>query len=726
MGADQATVRTSICRACNAFCPVDVTIEAGQVTKVTGNRRAPLYRGFSCPKGRILPKLHNMPERLLHSLKRQPDGSFKPISSADLTREIGEKIASIIERHGPRSVATYLSGGVIEQPAASTLMISFLEAIGSPMMFSASTIDQPGMNIGYALHGRWLGGRIKPEELDVYVVVGGNPINSKQFLPQNPGMQIKAMRRRGAKLIVIDPRRSETARLADIHLQAIPGEDPTILAGLAHLVIAGGGVDEAFVAQNAHGYEALAEAVRPFTPAYVAARAGLDEGALREAAQVLIESEKGDLALGTGPSMATRGVLSSYLALAINTLRGFWAREGSDAMHPSVLLPPREFRAQPASPTPAWGYGEQTRIRGLEETPAGMPVAALPDEILTPGEGQVKALFLHGGVLNSWPQQDKTIEALRALDLLVIHDTVLSPTAKMADYVIATRMQLEIPAMTLLNEMISAGGHSGYGWSEPFAYYGPALVDPPAGSDLLESWQIYYRMAQRLGVDLKVVNWKSNATNPPRIDMTREPKTEDLYQLMCAGSAVAPGEVARHRDGKVFESCRRRVRARDPGCTDFLELGNEEMLAELHAVAGEPPERRRRTDSKYRFLLIPSRLQNSTNTFYKPGGLLKWSYNPAFMNPDDMRSLQLQAGDSVRIRSRHGEVTAFVEEDDGLRPGVVAMMHGFGGSPGPGYDPRRDGANVNQLTAWEDDNDPHTGMPRMGALPVSVEAAQAP
>ena len=144
-----------------------------------------------------------------------------------------------------------------------------------------------------------------------------------------------------------------------------------------------------------------------------------------------MEARTGDIGLGTGPSMATRGILSSYLALCLNTLWGFWAAEGEDAMHPSVLLPPREFRAQPIAPYPAWGVGEKTRIGGFEPTPAGMPLAALPGEILTPGEGQVRALFLHGGAVQSWPQYDKTVEALGALELLVIHDTVLSPTARL-------------------------------------------------------------------------------------------------------------------------------------------------------------------------------------------------------------------------------------------------------------------------------------------------------
>ncbi|PEQ13921.1 hypothetical protein B2G71_06370 [Novosphingobium sp. PC22D] len=712
---------TTICRSCNAFCPIDVTVEGGRAVKVEGNRRAPIYHGYTCPKGRALPELHRHPERLSRSLKKQPDGAFVEISSEDLIGELADRLGTIIDRHGPRAVAAYLSGGVIEQPAASALMISFLEAIGSPMLFSASTIDQPGMTIGYALHGRWSGGRTRPEARDVSVIVGGNPINSKQYLPQNPGMQIKRMRRAGGKLVVIDPRRTETARLADIHLQPIPGEDPTILAGLAHLMIREGHANSAFIAANAAGFEALAQAVAPFTPAYVAARAGIEEGDLRSVARVLGEARTGDVALGTGPSMATRGILSSYLALCLNTLRGFWAAEGEEAMHPSVLLPPREFRAQPVAPYPAWGFGEKTRIRGFEPTPAGMPLAALPGEILTPGDGQVRALFLHGGAVQSWPQSGRTREALAALDLLVIHDVVLSPTARLADYVIATKMQLELPAITVLNEIIANSGHAGYGTADPFAFCGPAVVAPPEGADLVESWQTYYRVAQRLGLPLRLTNWRAASDSRPELDMTREPTTMDIYAMMCAGSAAPIDAVRSHRDGHVYEHLRRFVGPRDPDCADRLELADADMLAELAKVAAENPAGRRGTDARFAFQLIPSRLQNATNTFVKARGALRRSYNPAFMNGADMADLGLSSGDEVRIRSRHGQVRAIVEEDAGLRRKVVAMMHGFGRAPDD--DPRRHGTNVNHLTAWDDDFEPHTGMPRMGALPVAITPA---
>jgi anaerobic selenocysteine-containing dehydrogenase len=147
------------------------------------------------------------------------------------------------------------------------------------------------------------------------------------------------------------------------------------------------------------------------------------------------------------------------------------------------------------------------------------------------------------------------------------------------------------------------------------------------------------------------------------------------------------------------------------------------MIEQLREVRHEEVMARRRTGPDFPFLLISSRMQNHTNSGIKPDGLVKTGYNPVFMNPADMEASGLQAGDMVRIRSRHGTITSFAEPDRDLRTGVIAIMHGFGARPDRPYDARRDGANVNDLLSWEDDHDPHHGMPRMSAVPVTVEPA---
>jgi anaerobic selenocysteine-containing dehydrogenase len=711
-------VKPSTCRICSAYCPVSVTLDHGRVVRVEGNRNAPLYDGYTCPKGRALPAFHNRPDRLLHSMKRQPDGSYQPIETDVAIAEIAEKLGVIVARHGPRAVAGFLGNPGVEQVATAPMMMSLLRAIGSPMFFSMATLDQPNTKIAEALHGVWDGGRMRPETLDVMLIAGGNPVISKQYFGQNPGMRLKELVRRGTSLIVIDPRRSETARRAAVHLQPIPGQDAVIAAGLVHLVIAMGGVNQTFVARNAAGLAELTRAVAPFTPEYVAARAGIPEADLRSAAAIIAKAKRGNFGTGTGVSMTGRGVLTTYLYNCLQTLRGFWAEEGDEMLCSPVLLPPANPRAQPRGPFPAIGFGEKMRTRGLEQSVAGMPAAALVDEILTPGEGQIRALFLHAGAMRTMPGEARTHQALRSLDLLVTHDIEMSPTAQVADYVIASKIAFEIPVLSFLVELNSVF-HQGYGYSDPFGSAQPALVEPPAGSDVIDAWRLYYRIAQHLGLQLECGGMFATELSP--VDMANEPSTEHIHATMAAGSAIPLERLAQYPDGHVFEEARVHIGPRDPACTDRLDLASVDMIAELAELAGENPDENRGTNAEFPLLMVPKRMQNATNgSFRADAERLHVQTNPAFLHPADFAEFNLAQGGLAQLRSRHGMIEVTVEADPDLRRGVVAIAHGFGRHPDENPDARKFGGNVNRLTALDDDFDRYSGIPRMGAIPVSL------
>jgi anaerobic selenocysteine-containing dehydrogenase len=711
-------VEPSTCRACSAYCPVLVKLDGGKVAAVRGNPAVPMYQGYTCPKGRALPALHDNPNRILHSMKRQPDGSYTRVAIDVAIVEIAEKLADIVARHGPRSVAAFVGNPGVEQVATAPMMMALLRAIGSPMFFSMATLDQPNTKVAEALHGAWEGGRMRPETLDVMLIAGGNPVISKQYFGQNPGMRLKELVRRGTALIVIDPRRTETARRATIHLQPIPGQDAVIAAGLVHLIIANGWANEGFVARNAAGFAALAEAVSSFTPEYVATRAGLAAGDLCTAAALIGQAQRGNFATGTGASMTGAGTLTTYLYNCLQTLRGFWAQEGDEMLYSPVLLPPAAPRAQPTNPIPPIGFGEKMRVRGLEQCVAGMPAAALVDEILTPGPGQVRALFMHAGAMRTMPDEARTHEAFRSLDLMVTHDIEMSPTAMVSDYVIASRLGFEIPVLSFLVELNSVF-HQGYGYPEPFGAAQPALVEPPPGSDVIDAWRLYYRIARHLGLDLECGSMFA-ATGSP-LDMSTEPSTEDIYDLIAAGSAVPLERVRRYPQGHVFEEARVRIGPRDPQCTARLDLANPAMLRDLTELTSKSPEASRRTSDDHPLLLVPRRMQNVTNgsTRLEPARLGVMT-NPAFLHPDDIVAYGLSPGGLAEVRSSHGMIEVVVGADPDLRRGVLAIAHGFGREPGGDNDTRRDGANVNRLTALDDDYDRYSGMPRMGAIPVSI------
>ncbi len=228
----QTEIVPTLCRLCIAHCGVLAHVEDDngrrKVTKVTGDPDNPLFKGYTCPKGRALPELHNHEGRLLHSLKLQADGSHTPIASQDAVVEIADHIQALIDEFGPRSIAFYVGTPNAGQPTAAGMGNAFMRALGSRMFFTSNTIDQPGKQIATALHGKWLGGEPDFDRADAWLLVGNNPIISKSagISGQNPAQKLKDAQARGMKLIVIDPRVSDSARKAHIHLQCRPGEFP--------------------------------------------------------------------------------------------------------------------------------------------------------------------------------------------------------------------------------------------------------------------------------------------------------------------------------------------------------------------------------------------------------------------------------------------------------------------------------------------------------------------
>ena len=712
-----------LCRLCVGYCPIMVTVEGGRAVKVTGDPAAPLFDGYTCPKGRALPEFHNGPERLLHCLRRTPDGKFERIASDAAVAEIAERVARIVAEHGPEAVALYSGTGATSSTIPSMVAGAWLRALGSPMFFTVSTIDKPGMAIGQARHGLWEAGHPPFEQAEAWVLIGSNPVISKTggFPQNNPGMRLKEAVRRGLKLIVIDPRRNEVARKAHIHLQCLPGHDPEILTAMIHVILAEGLFDAEFLRVNADGFEALKEATAPFSPAVVAARAGLAEADLIAAARVFAGARTTGIFCGTGPNFATHGNLTEYLCNCLTTLCGHWAKAGDPLQKPNVLLPAWTGRAQPSPPWPE-AAGVPLRVRGLRGNASGLPAAALADEILLPGKGQIKALFCLGGnPMMAFPDQQRTFEAMQALDLLVVLDPEMTATSELAHYVLPPPLMLETPGTSLLMESIKYLAHS-RGIDQPYARYAPALVAPPEGSDLMGDWEFFYDLAKAMDLPLTVTVGYGNGSlkeAPPHrvpLDMAHRPTTDELTAMLLATSRIPLDEVKRYPHGHVFP-VNEVVQERDPDCTARLDIGNAVMMEELAelAAAAAPVQ-----DDEFPLLLVPKRVNHLVNSYGRQNPALnrKQPSNPLSLNPADAERMGLATGDTIHVRSPFGQIGALVEIDPDIRPGVASMTHCYGLNPDQPTDPARDGGNVGRLISVEDHPDPVTGIPRMGALPV--------
>ncbi len=707
---------TAICRFCHATCGMVATLEDGRVTRLIGDIDNPMYAGYSCVKGRNYHAFHESPSRLRAPLRRRSDGGFESASSAAVLDEIAVRTRDILDRHGPRSVAMY--GGTFSHfcPAGVMLRESFMDAIGSPMRFSNATIDQPGKPISMALHGKWGAGPQDFADADVCMLVGANPLVSMWGgIPSfNPAKRLHEARQRGLKLIVIDPRRTESARKADLHLQCLPGQDVPLLAAMLNVIITEGLCDRAFIEAETEGFGALAAAVAPFTPERVAPRAGIEAGSIIEAARMFARAQRGNVTSGTGPSMAPHGVLMDYLVLALNTVCGRWIKAGERMPNRGVLF--RQFSgvARAEKPRAATGFGEALRVRGLTDTAAGLPTAALAEEILTPGEGQVKALFVVGGnPLLSWPNQAKTRRALESLELLVVVDPVLSETARHAHYVIGPRFGFESPAITFGNEGITVYGLS-LGYPEPFAQYQPQLIEPPAGSDVLEDWRIFYELGRRMGYPL--------AFRGQPFDMSTPPTTDGLLSQFVARSRVPLEEIKRHPHGAVFPDPKPCAEPRDAEWPHRLQLAAPVMIAELQGIAAQKSEAPAPAGpvmggegSALRLLLVSRREHALYNSVAHdlPALRRRLPHNPAHINPQDAARLGIVDGAIVEIESAVGGIRAVAHLAPDVREGVVSIAHGFAGAC--------TAALIDDATDYE----ALSGLPRMSALPVTVRPAAA-
>jgi anaerobic selenocysteine-containing dehydrogenase len=417
--------------------------------------------------------------------------------------------------------------------------------------------------------------------------------------------------------------------------------------------------------------------------------------------------------------------MPQYLLTCLNIICGRYVRAGEAVDNPGVLLSRATPRAQPVEPRAARGLGETMVARGLTMAASGMPTAALAEEILA---GKVRALLCVGGnPAVSWPDQNLSVRALGALDLLVQFDIRMTPTAQLADYVIAPKVSVEVPTSSWAYEKIEAYG-SIYAMAEPFGMYAPRLLDPPAGSDLIEEWEFFYGMARRMGLPLHCAQARSNSATQREdrpgvdIDMANKPDSDELLDLLTRGSRIPIAEVKRFPHGALFPEPIEAA-PKDPSCTARFNVGNGEMMAELGDVADEPPLSRR-GGGRFPLLLICRRSPHLNNSggldipsLLRKGG----TFNPAFLNPEDMAAMGLADDMEVTIRSEHGAIPAVVREDKSLRRGVVSMSHSFGRLPGTAQDIRAHGSNTSQLTSVADDYDGYSGMPRMSAVPVRIE-----
>lgn len=704
------TAHKSFCRLCHAVCGIEVDVEDGRAVAVRGDKDHPISQGYLCVKGRQLLEQHTHPERLRGTLRRRGDG-FVPIASEIAMDEVAAKLEAIIARDGPGAVAIY-SGTHGLFSAAKRLVIAWITGIGSPWYFTPNTIDQPSQQTGWARHGAWDAGVQRFTDADVMLFVGNNPgvsAFSRDGGPPyaNAFKHLRDARRRGLRIIAIDPRRTELAKDADVHLQVRPGEDPTLLAGMLRVILENDLHDRDFAAAHLTGVDTLRAAVAGYTLSYVEARTGVPAALVERAACLFAAGPRGTAMTCTGVNMAPRPDVTQHLVIALNSLCGRFNRAGDPVRNPGVLNPPRIRYAEVVPPAPLWGDGPRSRFRGLGRFATEMPINVFADEILTPGAGQIRALVCVGGnPAVAFPDQRKTLAALAALELSVVLDVKLTATAALAHYVFGCKLSLEKPGTARTAETQL---------DVPFAQYTPALVHPDF--DVLEEWELFWGLAHRMRVPLRLEDGRT-------LDIDRKPTPDEYLDFLLADSRVPLDEVRRYPGGHVFEPAEpERVQpARPERAANRMDVAPPAVIDQLRAIRAEALSSSGSYggDTRFTHRLISRRMMEVYNS---TGDHLprRVPYNPAFMHPADLAAIGVHAGDVVRIDSDHDFIYGVVAESADVLPGVISMAHAHGGGP----DVRRVGSTTGRLVSTERDFEPVSGMPRQSAIPVNVRPLSA-
>jgi len=627
-----------------------------------------------------------------------PNGNFARIPLAQALDEIAAKIADVRTRLGPDAVAGFRGTMGYTNVLANALLPELIKALGSNSFFSTMTIDQSAKWVAVERLGAWAGGRSPMRDADVLMFVGTNPLVSLStfnFNNQNPAKSIKDAQARGTQIIVIDPRESETAKFADLHLRPWPGEDATLLAGVLHIILDREWQDVEFCSQFVDGLDTLRAALARFRAEVVAARTGVLQEQIVEAAALFAEPladrlKRGTAGSGTGPNMGCNSNLAEHLVECLNVICGRYPRAGDFVANPGVLAPAYPRLEQVIPPQRSWESGWKD-ADGFGILFGERMSGTLPDAMYAKGVGRVAALIVDGGnPVNAIPGSS-TPAAFAELDLLVTIDPFMTETAKVSHYILPPPMMLErydIPNPTYEPHIFQV----------PYVQYSRPVLDRPEGSELIDDWRVFWELGHRLNLPLQL--------GGTPLDFDSIPDDESMIAQIAANSSV-PFEIIRQaEEGEIIDVVPQMVL---PGQSDArFAVAPPDVIKELATLHLEFPQDRKRP---FRFAM--RRMREVQNTMYHdlPSIRKVIRINPVWMHPSDMADLDLSSDDIAEISSAHGAIEGPVRSDPTMRRGVVAVTHGWGGGKG---------VNVNILTHRIMGRDPINAMPVMTGFPVNV------
>jgi anaerobic selenocysteine-containing dehydrogenase len=703
-----ATTHYRSCPLCEATCGVAIEVDGDRVTGIRGDDADPLSRGYLCPKGTALADLHHDPDRLRRPLVR--DGAtWREVPWDDALALVADRLRDIRTRHGHDAVAVYQGNPTVHNLGLLTYGQLFLRKLGTKNAYSSTSLDQlPHMLAALTMFGEQV---LLPvpdlDRTDCFLALGANPLASNGSIMTAPDVKarLKAVRARGGAVIVVDPRRTETAALADQHVAIRPGGDAAFLLSLLHVWFGSKLARPGRLAAITDGLDRLAAIAADFPPERTAAMTGVPTATLVALAGRLIAAQRPVIYGRLGVCTQRFGGLAAWLCYAANVVLGSLDAPGG------LMFSTPAVDVVPLARTLGFDGGFdrwRSRVRGLPEFGGELPAVTLVDEIETPGPGQVRALITSAGnpVLSA-PGGPRLERALAGLEFMVSIDPHLNETTRLAHVILPPTSILERTDYDLAFAAFAVRN---------VARYSKAVF--ARGPEQRHDWEIYAELAARLFAPRLVRDLAvraARAVPPERIldlGLRVGPHKLSLAKLAAAEHGLDLGPLEPRLPGRLRTRDRRIV---------LVPPIYERDLARLRAALAAPVDDQ--------LVLIGRRDLRSNNSWmHNSARLVKGPARCTLkIHPTDAAARGLTDGALAQIASPVGAVVAPVEVTDELAPGVVSLPHGWGHHrPGTRLTIAGAHAGVSVNDVLDPAAvDPLTGTAILSGQPVTVTAAGA-
>lgn len=678
--------KPTYCRICEAACGLLADVEGSRVVRLRPDPKHVVSRGFVCAKGTRFAEIHHASDRVDHPLMRAP-GGFTRVSWDRALEDIGRRLRDIRKTYGPHAIATYVGNPMAFSYAGTLASHALSKAIGSRNHFSAASLDCSNkFAVSRRMFGRAASHPVPDfERARFALLLGTNPMVSQSSFVHAPRIveRLKGIEKRGGSVYVVDPRRTETVKAVGTHVPIVPNTDAAFLLSLLHVIFTEGLQDDEALERHADGRVELERAVAPFSPERVASLTSIPPEQIRSIARGFAGAAASSCHLSTGVNQGRYGTIAYAAKIALELATGNLDRPGGALM----VRGPFDLADLVRKIGVDDDDGTRSRIGGFAPLLGELPTSILPDEILTPGKDQIRALLVFAGnPLLSAPDEARLREAMKQLDLVVSVDLFLNDTGASADYVLPATDWLERHDYPLAQTQLQP---------QPYVQLSEAVVEPK--HERRHDWQIMLDLAKAMKRPLWGRRWVDALI---RAGIAAGGPRAFLLPLLIPALGLRPGQMlAEHPHGMRLHRERAgdflaeriatasgRVQLFDPQVYGRLDA----LRHEMEASGGSGPRPLR---------LITKREKLGHNSWMHSNPKLSTKEQRAWIHPEDASRWNLETGDRVRLSSTSGSIELPVELSEELSPGAIAVSHGYGHVPDSGWvhAKGRGGVNVNIL-----------------------------